>query len=241
MRPALPGPGDVDAVVLDVGGVLLLPNPERILAAFRASGVAHAADHETHVRAHYAAMAAYDASPHGPDEWRPYTDAFLATLGVPPHELDPALAALDLVFAAPVPELWSLPLGQSVAAARRLVAAGIPVAIVSNADGRIDEALGAAAIAQVGPGPGVELVALVDSGLVGVAKPDPRIFDHVLRPLGLPASRCAYVGDSVRNDVVGARAAGLVPVQLDPYPAASPPAHCTITSLHELADSLGVA
>lgn len=241
MRPALPGPGEVDAVVLDVGGVLLVPNPERILAAFRASGVAHAADHDTHVRAHYAAMAAYDDSPLGPDEWRPYTETFLDVLGVPPHELDPALAAMDLVFTAPVPELWSLPLEGSVAAGRRFNAAGLPVAIVSNADGRIDEALATAGIAQVGPGPGIELVALVDSGVVGVAKPDPRIFDHVLGPLGLPAPRCAYVGDSVRNDVVGARAAGLWPVRLDPHGAAAGAGHATIRSLHELADALGVA
>ena len=98
-----------------------------------------------------------------------------------------------------------------------------------------------AGIAQVGPGPGIELVALVDSGVVGVAKPDPRIFDHVLGPLGLPAPRCAYVGDSVRNDVVGARAAGLWPVRLDPHGAAAGAGHATIRSLHELADALGVA
>lgn len=139
---------------------------------------------------------------------------------------------MDLVFTAPVPELWSLPLEGSVDAARRLNAAGIPVAIVSNADGRIDEALATAGIAQVGPGPGIELVALVDSGVVGVAKPDPRIFDHVLGPLGLPAPRCAYVGDSVRNDVVGARARGSWPVRLDPHGAAAGADHATVRSLH---------
>lgn len=236
----LPDPEEIDAVVLDVGGVLLLPHPERILDAFRASGVTHAADHGTHVRAHYAAMAAYDASGLGPDEWRPYTETFLATLGVPDHELDSALAAMDLVFSGPVPELWALELEDSVAAGRRLNAAGVPLAIVSNADGRIAEALAAAGVAQVGAGPGVELVALVDSGVVGVAKPDPRVFAPALDALGVAASRCVYVGDSVRNDVAGARAAGLHPVRLDPF-AGTGGDHVTVSSLHAVVDHLGVA
>ena len=53
---------------------------------------------------------------------------------------------------------------------------------------------------------------------VGVAKPDPRIFEFGLAVFeGIERHRIAYVGDSVTMDVMGARAAGLFPVLLDPH------------------------
>lgn len=42
------------------------------------------------------------------------------------------------------------------------------------------------------------------SGAVGFDKPDVQLFTHVNDQLGIPAERCIYVGDSWRNDVVGA-------------------------------------
>ena len=59
---------------------------------------------------------------------------------------------------------------------------------------------------------------VIDSHVVGVAKPDPRIFDAALGHFeGIDRGRIAYVGDSVTMDIGGARAAGLHPVLLDPY------------------------
>ncbi|MFB5266925.1 HAD family hydrolase [Paenibacillus enshidis] len=46
------------------------------------------------------------------------------------------------------------------------------------------------------------------SGAVGYAKPDPRIFTAVNERTGTTADVCWYVGDSWRNDVVGASLAG---------------------------------
>ena len=52
-----------------------------------------------------------------------------------------------------------------------------------------------------------------DSQLVGVAKPDPRIFEFALPHFdGVARSRIAYIGDSVTMDIGGARAAGLYPI-----------------------------
>lgn len=42
------------------------------------------------------------------------------------------------------------------------------------------------------------------SGAVGITKPDRGLFDHVAGKLGLPAEACCYIGDSWRNDVIGA-------------------------------------
>ena len=54
---------------------------------------------------------------------------------------------------------------------------------------------------------------VVVSGEVMVKKPDPRIFSFALEALDLQASEVMYVGDSP-EDVDGALAAGIVPVQL---------------------------
>jgi hypothetical protein len=56
---------------------------------------------------------------------------------------------------------------------------------------------------------------VLDSGEVGVEKPDPRIFARALAEAGLRPSEAVYVGDFYSIDVVGARAAGMDTVLLD--------------------------
>jgi len=56
---------------------------------------------------------------------------------------------------------------------------------------------------------------VVVSAVVGVAKPDPAIFDHAAAAAGQPRSRLLYVGDHFGDDVAGARAAGLDVVLID--------------------------
>jgi putative hydrolase of the HAD superfamily len=61
---------------------------------------------------------------------------------------------------------------------------------------------------------------VLDSAVVGVSKPDPRIFALALDALGVPQSASGtvvHVGDSLRYDVTGAIAAGVRPLHLDPY------------------------
>lgn len=59
---------------------------------------------------------------------------------------------------------------------------------------------------------------IVDSHVVGVAKPNPAIFDFAARHFeGVNRSRIVYVGDSITMDIAGATAAGLRPVLLDPF------------------------
>ena len=53
-------------------------------------------------------------------------------------------------------------------------------------------------------------------GLVGVAKPDPRIFELGLRAAGTAPEETVYIGDSYFIDVVGARRVGLGAVLFDP-------------------------
>jgi putative hydrolase of the HAD superfamily len=50
---------------------------------------------------------------------------------------------------------------------------------------------------------------------VGVAKPDPRIFELALERIGVVPAEAVMVGDSLRRDIAGARAAGLRAVWID--------------------------
>lgn len=52
---------------------------------------------------------------------------------------------------------------------------------------------------------------VVDSGFVGMRKPDPRIYELVLERLALPAEACAFV-DDLEHNVEAARALGFAAV-----------------------------
>ena len=100
--------------------------------------------------------------------------------------------------------LWRWAIPESRAALDPLAAAGVPMGVVSNASGQIEGVL-AREICQVGDGPHVAMRCVVDSDVVGVAKPDPAIFDHALAHFAeFERSRIAYVGDSVTMDIASA-------------------------------------
>jgi putative hydrolase of the HAD superfamily len=75
---------------------------------------------------------------------------------------------------------------------------------------------------------------LIAAGEVAAWKPDPEIFRHAFRQLGVSPEHCIYVGDNYYADVIGAQRAGLRPVLLDPE-GVFPEAGCeVIRSLGEL-------
>jgi HAD superfamily hydrolase (TIGR01662 family) len=78
----------------------------------------------------------------------------------------------------------------------------------------------------------------------GAEKPSPEFFRRVVAETGLSAGEVAYVGDRVDNDVVPARAAGLVAVHLRRGPwgylqDGAEQAHLQIESLDELPEAFG--
>jgi putative hydrolase of the HAD superfamily len=89
-----------------------------------------------------------------------------------------------------------------------LRARGKRLAVVSNANGTMPAKLAAAGLAPF-------FDAIIDSAIVGVEKPDPRVFAIALGAIGVQASRALFVGDLVHIDVHGARNAGLEPVLID--------------------------
>ena len=107
--------------------------------------------------------------------------------------------------------------------------------IVSNADGLIGQRLAERELLQVGPGIGVEVDCVIDSGAVGIMKPDPRIFHLALEAMDIAAEDAWYVGDMPGIDVVGARAAGLRPFVMDPHGLHHDADYDRVESLAELA------
>ena len=89
---------------------------------------------------------------------------------------------------------------------------------------------------KVGPGIGVEVECLIDSGVVGVSKPDPKIFHLALDVIGVEAADAWYVGDMPGIDVVGARAAGMWPIVMDTYGYNEGADFARVTSLQEVAN-----
>lgn len=226
-------PRDFDAVLFDAGGVLLVPDPSVLSATLAYYGAV--TNHEAFVRAHFAGMAAKSRSGAGENDWSDYNTAFVRAVGVAPVDEDAAAFVLSRTRHA---HLWRTPLRGSAAALHELNSRDVPIGVVSNASGQIEEILMRSGICQVGDGPHARMRCIVDSHVVGVMKPDPRIFDFALPHFGgIEPARIAYVGDSVVMDVGGARSAGLTPVLMDPWNDSADLVDCRrIGSLLELLD-----
>lgn len=220
-----------DAILFDAGGVLVLPDPTvlgPLLAPYGAD-----ASYESHHRAHYAGMRAQDTDGEVHDDWDAYDRGYVAALGL---EGDEALEAATILGRTRTPLLWRYPIRGVTDALRALVDRDVAIGVVSNAEGQIERGLRRFQLCQVGDGDFVPVACVVDSFVVGVSKPDPAIFGFALAVLRLPADRVAYVGDSVRNDIRGAEAAGLTGLHLDPYDDHPDARHERIRSLSELLD-----
>ncbi len=206
----------MDAVILDVGGVLLVPHEEPVNLALSAFGIE--LDGEEAERAHYFGVHAMDLAEDDENAARlAYLVGYAHAAGVAASSREAAIQRMREVWGGPTIDLWRRGVTGSAEGLKRLAAGGRKVGIVSNADGTIEEQLRRNEICQVGEGLGVPVLAIVDSHVVGIAKPAAEIFRHALEPLGVSPDEAMYVGDTVRYDVRGARAAGLRPVHFDPF------------------------
>jgi len=112
-------------------------------------------------------------------------------------------------------------------ALERVRASGSRLVVVSNWDVSLHERL-----RQLGLTPMLD--GAVTSAEVGARKPSPAIFEQALRIAGARASDAIHVGDSLEEDVAGARAAGIEPLLLSRSGVAPPAGVRAIASLAEL-------
>jgi putative hydrolase of the HAD superfamily len=218
----------VDAVLLDAGGVLLLPDPDGMRRVLAPLGVDP--DDETCRHAHYVGMREIDRI--GRLDW-PAADRVIARfLGVAEDRADEAVPLLEQIY---LRESWT-PIAGAAEALLALQAAGHQLAVVSNAEGTMEAQLAEHRVCSIAGGAAARVAIVVDSAVVGVEKPDPRIFELALDALGVDRSRCIYVGDTVLFDVMGARAAGIEPFHVDPYGLCPLDDHPHIPSVAALVD-----
>jgi HAD superfamily hydrolase (TIGR01549 family) len=145
---------------------------------------------------------------HEDQVWRDYFLHLFAQLGMPQEAWPEAGARIQQEHAST--HLWSHVDPGTPEALERLKADGYRLGVISNADGRVP-----ALLDEVGLAHHFEFI--VDSEVVGISKPDARIFELALKRLGLAGEQCLYVGDLYAVDVVGARGAGLQALLLDPF------------------------
>jgi FMN phosphatase YigB (HAD superfamily) len=221
-----------DALSLDVGGVLVVPDQGMLGHALTRADIGH--DRSRFTDGHFIAMAEVDRAGARPERFREYANAFLRWVGVPDHRLDEARAALAAVLVAPV---WHQPLPGARAALARLAAAGVRLAVTSNSDGTVADMLARYEWVQLGRGSGVPVEHISDSGVVGAHKPDPAIFEATAAGLGLPLDRICHIGDAGGFDAGGAAAVGMLAVHVDPL-GLCPVDHVHVTSLANFTDRL---
>jgi HAD superfamily hydrolase (TIGR01509 family) len=106
--------------------------------------------------------------------------------------------------------LWSLVpegMGAALDAAR---AHGVKVVLVSNSEGTHEKLFPRLGIAK-------HFDLLVDSGKVGVEKPDPGIWKFALDAYPTPADQVLHLGDTYGTDIAGALALGFRAGLIDPF------------------------
>lgn len=192
------------AVSLDFGQTLASLDPRFLADRLRGRGVE--ADEVAIEEAVPAAWARYDeivrqgVSGH---PWRDLMAILLAGAGVPERFREELVEWLWRE--QPRKNLWRKPIPGMFRLCLDLEKGGVPFGVLSNSEGRLAELVDEMGWADV-------IRVVVDSGRVGIEKPDRRIFEILAERLGADPAEVVHVGDSLAADVMGALGAGMCAV-----------------------------
>jgi putative hydrolase of the HAD superfamily len=117
---------------------------------------------------------------------------------------------------------------EAIEAVKRLPARAL---VVSNWDVSLEDVLARLQLAPL-------LDGVVTSARAGARKPSAAIFVRALEVAGVAPERAVHVGDSVEEDIIGARRAGIEPILVSRDGHEGPPGVRTISGLSDLADEL---
>lgn len=196
-------------ILFDAGGTLVFPSFRRIADELAAAGAAVALPllerADAQVRRGLDSREVIATTDDG-QRFRRYLEALGRAAGLVAIP-DQALARLQAYH--DVHNLWE-DVPPDVPEALRQLRKQFRLGVVSNANGTVR-----AKLERIGLAPFFEII--VDSHEEGVEKPDPRLFAVALQRMNVGAAETAYIGDLYHVDIVGARAAGLRAILLDPH------------------------
>jgi len=226
-------PTRIETLLLDAGGVLVLPNWNRVSETLdrygiqiEASALAEAEPHAKRVLDDLSIVKRTDDRSRG----LLCLELILERVGVSKSSrVEMAIAELETYHATK--NLWEHVPSEVPSTLIRFRKFGLRLVVVSNANGTLHSHL-----SRLGLTPYLDLV--IDSSDEGVEKPDPRLFTMAMHRARARPESTLHVGDLYHIDIVGARAAGLRAVLLDRaglYPECDCP---RISTLDELADGL---
>lgn len=195
----------IKTIFFDVGNTLLFPNRERIHQPLTERGITAEAEHlrdlECRTKNKFDRMMTTNGSTdHG--FWWIFYSQLLSELKIDDDPLRDQLVARIRKSAN-----WDI-IRPGTAERLDEIAARYELAVISNADGGIEDVLRRCGIARC-------FRTITDSGLVGLEKPHPEIFRVALQSMNATPQESLYVGDVYSVDYLGASGAGMQAVLMD--------------------------
>ena len=198
-------PAELKTIFFDVGNTLLFPDRAHILAPLENLGYSpsleqwHAIERATKKEFDEVMQ---QGDPADFNFWFMFYERLLAELGVKDDAIRDAMVESTRQSAnwrviRPRTRELLLQLGTRY-----------PLAVISNADGKIEDVLRRSGIADC-------FATITDSGLVGYEKPHPIIFETALRAMGAKPAESLYVGDVYSVDYLGATGVGMQAMLID--------------------------
>ena len=195
----------IRVIFFDVGNTLLFPNRERIHAPLAERGIVPDADLlrdlECRTKNQFDAMMTNNGNTDHSFWWMFYSQ-LLSEIGLNDDAIRDQLVASirnsgnwDTILPGTAEQLHEI--GERY-----------EIAVISNADGKIENVLRRCGIADC-------FRTVTDSGLIGYEKPHPEIFRHALKSLNAAPEESLYVGDVYSVDYLGATGAGMQAMLMD--------------------------
>jgi putative hydrolase of the HAD superfamily len=194
MSPPLLSPNSADALLFDLGRVVLDIDFNRTLACW----AGHAGCEPAHLIGRLSPDEAYKRHERGEISDAEFFASLRTSLGIKVTDSQ-FLEGWNAIFAGEMPDIAPL-LARAV---RRL-----PLYAFSNTN-RAHEAHFSRHFAQVLG----HFQKMFLSSTIGLRKPDAAAYDHVVNAIGVPAGRIVFFDDSLEN-IEGAKARGLMAVQV---------------------------
>lgn len=207
----------VELLCLDAGNVVIFLDHARLARVVTACGFPAGAE-QLKASEGYAKRAAergdvtevpfaFEGLP-GARHWGLNMATLLRDAGVPTSALTSVLNAVWLEHAEL--NLWNQVPAELPAALAAFRAKGGKTVLISNSEGMLEQLFASMPVRA-------QLDLLLDSGVVGIEKPDPRIFEMALGHFGLGKHQALHLGDTFLTDILGARAAGVRHALIDPF------------------------